>query len=1149
MARNRSTGPNPHAFRNKLLLNQWLLSLFGIDPLAENERRPFHLLAEPIKDPKLEGLDADNLHHFYHYLGDSPLFRDAGLGAMILGFRLDRSTLLHYEENIVRHTQTINQRRTRPVAWKYYQWLTLLFAEIYLDRFFNNRDGMLADLNAYTDRFNEHWGRKGYERLARYENGDREKRNPLPFFSEDDLNKLCLQNATGSGKTLIMHVNLLQYRHYAEKHGRANELSRVILLTPNARLSEQHLAELWESGISAGPYLQTRGGLYAQADGLSRVDVLEITTLADQEGPNTVATRSLGDQNLLLVDEGHRGMSGKGKDEGVWFARRSELCAKGFAFEYSATFEQAVRAAKNADFENSYARTIYFDYSYRWFYEDGFGKDYKIDNLPHPDKATIQRLVEKGNIKKASHLEHARDVGHALMPTFLTACVLKFYQQLRIYQEKAKIFEPFNLEKPLWVFVGSTVAKAKGSKDEEIVAADVARIIQFIVVFLDQPEAAKRRMTEILTGRGQDTGLVDQAGNDIFEGAFTYLARAMSHGETVEDLYRDILARLFNHEAGGRLVLDRIKGESGEVALRVGSSDVPFGLINVGDAKGLCDHVAEVAAQENVHLTVEDSEFTEAMFASVKDSISPIHLLIGSKKFVEGWDCWRVSTMGLMHVGKSEGTQIIQLFGRGVRLKGFDWSLKRSGHSQAPVHPEFIEELETLNVFGIQADFMERFREFLKEEGLPGNERRKIITIPLNVTYDFGKRLKILRPKRKRSDGREYDFKRDAPAPTVGEIPGYLTENPVVADWYPRIQSMQSRAGDVTVAKNRAGLREDHLALLDYDSLFFELERFKRERSWHNLNISKKEIRNLLSSSTWYTLLIPQNRLNPTDYEGVVLLQQVASELLKRYCDHYYNYAKRSYIEPRLELRDLTEQDDNFPDRDRERTDGFWCDYQLIVDGDDQTLINNIQQIKKDIADKKKDLLQLGDLKACSFGRHLFQPLFHVRKGGKITIQPVVLNESEYEFVLDLKAWCEAHNAELEKDGIELFLLRNMSRGRGVGFFEAGRFHPDFILWMLTGNRQYVTFIDPHGLLIGSGPGDEKIKLHKTIKDIEKRLNDPEVILNSFVLSWTAYSRLKWDQTREALEDMHVLFMQDYRDHYIDKLFAKLKGSAGRVNT
>ena len=140
--------------------------------------------------------------------------------------------------------------------------------------------------------------------------------------------------------------------------------------------------------------------------------------------------------------------------------------------------------------------------------------------------------------------------------------------------------------------------------------------------------------------------------------------------------------------------------------------------------------MVEVAAQDKLSLTVEDSEFSEAMFASVKDSISPINLLIGSKKFVEGWDCWRVSTMGLMHVGKSEGTQIIQLFGRGVRLKGFAWSLKRSGHVRPLGHPEFIEELETLNVFGIEADFMERFRNSSKKKGFPVMKGEKSSPFP-----------------------------------------------------------------------------------------------------------------------------------------------------------------------------------------------------------------------------------------------------------------------------------------------------------------------------------------------------------------------------------------------------------------------------------
>ncbi|MGM0759213.1 MAG: hypothetical protein ACQEUB_05830 [Thermodesulfobacteriota bacterium] len=138
-----------------------------------------------------------------------------------------------------------------------------------------------------------------------------------------------------------------------------------------------------------------------------------------------------------------------------------------------------------------------------------------------------------------------------------------------------------------------------------------------------------------------DTGLLEKDGNDIFDGAFTFLAQAMNRGETAQDMYRSILARLFNNTAGGRLVLDRIKGEFGEVALQVGTSRTPFGLIDVGNAKGLCDHITEVSDQSGTNLEVENSDFTETMFTTVKDSTSPINVLIGSQKFVEGWDCWR----------------------------------------------------------------------------------------------------------------------------------------------------------------------------------------------------------------------------------------------------------------------------------------------------------------------------------------------------------------------------------------------------------------------------------------------------------------------------------------------------------------------------
>ena len=402
--------------------------------------RPFHKLVEPIKDPRMEGLDESNIHRFFHNLVSGLLFDNIPLGKM---------QLLGYEENIVHHTQRINEKRERKVTWKYFQWLTLLFSEIYLDKYFNDREGLLSSLNDFVARFNRRWDTYA----------------DVPPYTEDDLNKLCYQNATGSGKTLIMHVNLLQYQHYAERAGQADDLSRVILLTPNERLSEQHLGELAESDIASAWFVGGRNTLFTmQAGGLRRVDVMEITKLAEQDGPQQIATRSLGDENLLLVDEGHRGMSGK--EEGAWFSRRNSLCAKGFTSEYSATFEQAVAAAKN-EVHRERLREV------------------------HSVRLLVPLLL-RGRVRQGLPDSQSATRSFAdVVATYLTACLLKFYQQLRIYEERGVDLKAFNIEKPLWVFVGSSVQKASGSRDEQEVASDVAKVLQFVADFLHEPDSCE----------------------------------------------------------------------------------------------------------------------------------------------------------------------------------------------------------------------------------------------------------------------------------------------------------------------------------------------------------------------------------------------------------------------------------------------------------------------------------------------------------------------------------------------------------------------------------------------------------------------------------------------------------------------------------
>src|SRR5690606_3666791 len=70
---------------------------------------------------------------------------------------LDR--LERYEQNILQHTQAIGTARFHhgkpTVEWKYYQYLALVFSEMYLDRYFQDPAGLRDELNTRIAQHNE----------------------------------------------------------------------------------------------------------------------------------------------------------------------------------------------------------------------------------------------------------------------------------------------------------------------------------------------------------------------------------------------------------------------------------------------------------------------------------------------------------------------------------------------------------------------------------------------------------------------------------------------------------------------------------------------------------------------------------------------------------------------------------------------------------------------------------------------------------------------------------------------------------------------------------------------------------------------------------------------------------------------------------
>lgn len=1068
-------------FQEALVLNQYLISLFGIDPLVTHKDgahnvRPLEIIAKSLRGATA-GIDKNGKHHFLTSL----------LSHLPPHAALTPAELERYDANLVAHTRTINARRKHKgeIAWKYFQWLTLLFVEIYLDRYFNDRQGLCVALNAFIERFNQHHLTQGRE-------------TGIGAYAVEDLNKLCLQNATGSGKTLLMHVNLLQFAQHSRATGQADDYSRVIVLSPNERLSEQHERELRENGFYPEP-LRQESDLISRGQNALDVPLLtEITKLAGEQKVKQMAVDSFGDGNLLLVDEGHRGMSGSD-----WKSKRDKLAAKGFTFEYSATFKQAVKAANDRALAESYAKAVLFDYSYRYFYADGYGKDYRIFNLPKDELA---------------HKD-----------TYLTAALLAFYQQLRMYTEAGKRYAGYNLEKPLWVFVGASVSGRK--VDEESVSpSDVAQILDFLARFLAHREAFTKLINTVLNGNSQQTGLLDAQGRDIFIQSFPYLK---SLKQSAAQLYADICQRLFHATGGGHLVVERVKGDSGELLLKVGEAEQPFGVINVGDAAALAKHVQGELEDKHSLAEVRPSEFGEPVFADVHKPTSPIHMLVGSKKFIEGWDCWRVSSLGLMRMGQSEGAQIIQLFGRGVRLQGKDISLMRTSRYQPVNPPQDIHFLETLNVFGVQADFMATFRDFLESEGLPPNDAPHVEEIKLNVTHDFGQKLKILRSKFRKDTQEQYDFRKHGPIVdfSIDALPPGMTKGamPLVVDRFPRLQMLQATevTGQTPEAMANPPRYFDNLRLsmLDWDRLWFDLERFRRQRHLDNVIIKAGALRSLLEIPDWYRILVPTHWWAPS-MANLRHWQSIALELLCGALERCFNHQKRKYLDPRMELVLLTREHENLPGDD--------ASYQLIVEATEQYLIDDIRKLKDELV--QVGWRDSGYIQGLRLDAHLYEPLL---SSEKVKIQPVALNKSEFQFVDDLRQWLQANEENLAERGERIFLLRNLAR-KGVGFFEAGNFYPDFILWCLKSDgSQRICFIDPHGLE-HEGPGSDKVQLAQNIKDLEARLNDPEVRLESAILS-PSTNRMRiehlWSQQglgAPNLGDLHVFFIGE--DNYMDKV-------------
>ncbi|TCL54925.1 DEAD/DEAH box helicase family protein [Allofournierella massiliensis] len=1044
----RKKTPEYYGFNDQLVLFRYFLNLFGKETLFD--------LAGKLNDADNEGLDENQNTYFYRFL-----HRICTSNADKVKINPDK--LRQYDENICRHVRQIGEKRGG-LTLKYYQYIALLFTEIYLDRYFSDRSAFLNDLNAYIDLVET----KTMGQIS------------FAHIDEKDLNKLAFMCATGSGKTLIMHINILQFLYYLKRAQRLDshlEINKIIVLAPNEGMSNQHLEELTMSSIPATIFQKD---ITAYAQRKNDVVIIDMNKLKEEGKVKTVSIDSFEQNNLVLVDEAHRGLAGD-----VWYDYRTRLSADGgFAFEYSATFKQALRTlnpkkAKEQALLEEYCKSIIMDYSYKFFYLDGYGKEYRIYNL------------RAGIDEEQRHL-------------YMTGCLLSFYQQLKLFEARKSEFAPFRIEKPLLVFVGNRVTASTSTAE----LTDVEEVLDFLDKFVNQKEVTVRRLRAVL---GEDTGLMDASGRELFSQNFQPLITLFGGSPNPEDVYRDILRTVFNSDTSSdspRLHIENLRQVPGEIAMRIGDDGEYFGVISIGDTAGLvknCDKKGIVAKTE---------EFvSESLFRAINSAASNIKILIGSRKFTEGWNSWRVSTMGLINFAKGEGSQAIQLFGRGVRLRGYGGCLKRSRKldDRSVNIPRNIEVLETLTIFGIKAQYMEDFKKYLELEDMPSNENVYEFKMPVISRYDQvqDKKLRVIKVRA------GANFKKQAKrlildAPDEGFMQ-YLLKNRVVIDCRSKVQTIESDGSlQLRSVTDEHTLDSQFLPYLDYDHIFEELERYKNEKLYYNISIVKQKIQAILETDGWYALIIPQSHLRIDSVDKLESVVDFCIMVLKSYMDKFYKYEKEKWEAPLLEYQELSATDNNFVDE-------YSFSYIQEHEGDrsPETIEGFVRDISALLRDRKgipgyEKSIFSGAVLAFDFNHHLYAPLICAKQNGlKIQISPVSLNDDEKLFVDLLHDYLDAHPQLLA--GRTLYLLRNKSKV-GMGFFEAGNFYPDYVLWVDTPDVQYISFIDPKGLTRVRAD-DPKIEFYKKIKELEVRLQptapDKQIILNSFIMSGTKSVELK----------------------------------------
>ncbi len=915
---------------------------------------------------------------------------------------LDESILDRIKKYSKDYNRYLASHKQAPVVLRYYQILALYFTEVY---FLNRLEKEMVEFS----------------------------KNALAYWM-----------ATGSGKTIIMHINIFQFI----AHSKGFKDLELIVTTPGVNLIEQHEREVT-------PIVEYLNKIHRNKISL-KLDTTSALLNKPDDFFNFPDDKKR--QRLILVDEAHIGLGKSQKDdEGEFLKLRRRLNIKhSFLFEYSATFHNL-----SSKLENEYSKSIVYDYNYNLFYRDGYGKDFYFQKIG----ADVLRGDFADNL--ALDLKVIEDK-------------LAVYDKL----DYASVKDLFNgtqfPDKPLIAFMGNTVNdKSKEGKNDEL--SDISNIVKYLEE-LPEKERAKFKHT-------------------------------------------------FNGEYKGKLKLTRNPQADDEILLSYGTGDY-WGIINVGNGLNFINNYQGENVEKITNTNIIISNVEKYLFENIDKPASPINILMGSRKFAEGWNCFRVSVIGLINLGKTKGNKIIQIFGRGVRLKGLknDGKRKDTNHIDdyfklKNTEIDNLKKLETLCVFSLQRSYLETFTEAVSSE------------LEITKTFDIPVIPSVLKLNGKDASFEKY--KKDL-----------------------NIFKLSKTSVDVKrVIVNAKKRQLSYEYMLDGKEKTAEINNFSFSLDYRpDKTVEGVNIKNSLADiNDKFSAFIDQRLFNNTIID---VCEEADIQLLCTQDDKQYYCPVFSdtlpFIDQVLYKEDLEELDFNFTEVINNKIcEAFAKKVKNKVNWHlNSSIYEYNEDLKQSKSDKKGDFIekytlvksfklskqvgrntkqktepelnteikeftdsiqeQINGLLVDKIGNHIYEPLLRENKNvltDGLKLSPDKLNSGERKFVRDLSRYIDEHPETFK--GLDVYLMRNVESLKSIGIYlndDASVFYPDFILWMIGKDKVHINFIDPKGQFglidFETLQASEKVLIadkenNPTLTEIEKelkRVHKKEFELNSFLL-------------------------------------------------